>query len=126
MACAATGGVVGVTGVGLFLGPGGASVEHLVEHIDHMVSLVGPEHVGIGMDSILEAEASGSGIPHNPDYWPERQYSGGSLSSSTYVPPEAFPRVTEKLLERGYREWDVRAILGENFLRIASQVWQRT
>ena len=125
VACAATGGVVGVTGVGLFLGPEGAAVEHLVEHIDHMVSLVGPEHVGIGMDSVLEAEESGSDIPHNPEYWPERQYSGGGLSSSSYIPPEAFPQVTAKLLERGYKDWDVRAILGENFLRIASQVWQR-
>ena len=32
-------------------GPEGATVEHLVEHIDHMVTLVGPEHVGIGLDS---------------------------------------------------------------------------
>ena len=85
------------------------TVEHLVEHIDHMVSLVGPEHVGIGMDSVLEAEESGSGIPHNPEYWPERQYSGGGLPSSSYIPPEAFPQVTEKLLERGYKDWDVRA-----------------
>ncbi len=41
-ACAATGGVIGVTGVGRFMGPKGPVVEHLVEHIDHMVELRRP------------------------------------------------------------------------------------
>ena len=57
--------------------------------------------------------------------WPERQYPAENLSNSGYIPPEALPQVTEKLLERGYKDWNVRAILGENFLRIASRVWQR-
>ena len=125
LACAATGGVVGVTGVGCFLGPEGATVAHLVEHIDHMVSLVGPEHVGIGLDAVLEDEEPVSDLSHHRDYWPESQYPSENLSSSGYIPPEALPQVTEKLLERGYKDWDVRAILGENFLRIASRVWQR-
>ena len=120
-ACAARGGVVGVTGVGRFLGATGATVEHLVEHIDYMVNLVGPQHVGIGMDSVLACQPQGAHFAEHRAYWPVAQYPE---MGSGYVPPEAYPAVTQALLERGYDEDSTRAILGENFLRIAAQVWK--
>ena len=122
-ACAATGGVVGVTGVGIFLGPKGPTVEHLVEHIDHMVELVGADHVGFGMDSVLHVHKPNQPptSTRNRDYWPERQYPD---SGTGYVPPEEAPRLTQALLDRGYGEADIRGILGENFLRVATAVWK--
>ena len=120
-ACAATGGVVGVTGVGRFLGPDGPTIGHLVEHIDYMVNLIGPEHVGFGMDSVLHVHKPGSTFKRNRDYWPESQYPDGG---SGYISPEDLPRLTQALLDRGYGEDAVRAILGGNFLRVASQVWK--
>ena len=120
-ACAATGGVIGVTGVGRFLGPRGPVIEHLVEHIDYMVRLVGPAHVGLGMDSVLDAKPPGEPFGGSRAYWPEAQYPD---SGSGYAAPEVFPRLTQALLERGYAEADVRGILGENFLRVASRVWK--
>lgn len=120
-ACAATGGVIGVTGVGIFLGPKGPTVEHLVEHIDHMVDLVGPEHVGFGMDSVFHANTPHQPFTRSRDYWPERQYPD---SGTGYVPPEAAPRLTQALLDRGYGDHDIRGILGENFLRVAKIVWK--
>ena len=119
-ACAATGGVIGVTGVGIFLGPRGPEVDHLVEHIDHMVELVGAEHVGVGMDSVLESAEPGGPFTRDRDYWPESQYPD---SGTGYVPPEAMPKLTQALLDRGYGEDAVRGILGGNFLRIAEAVW---
>lgn len=120
-ACAATGGVIGVTGVGIFLGPKGPTVEHLVEHIDHMVALVGAEHVGFGMDSVLHAHKAHQPFTRSREYWPERQYPD---SGTGYVPPEEAPRLTQALLDRGYGEQDVRGILGENFKRVAQTVWK--
>jgi membrane dipeptidase len=119
--CAATGGVIGVTGVGRFLGPRGPAVEHLVEHIDYMVELVGPEHVGLGMDSVLEQRPAGQPFRGSRTYWPERQYPD---SGSGFVDPEAWPRLTQALLDRGYDEAAIRGILGENFLRVAGRVWK--
>src|SRR5690242_6273405 len=120
-ACAATGGVIGVTGVGIFLGPKGPTVEHLVEHIDHMVELVGADHVGFGMDSVLHAHKPNQPFTRSREYWPARQYPD---SGTGYVPPEAAPRLTQALLDRGYGEADIRGILGGNFLRVAQTVWK--
>ena len=97
--CAATGGVIAVTGVGRFLGPRGPVVEHLVEHIDYMVELVGPAHVGLGMDSVLQQKPPGSPFTGNRAYWPERQYpdSGSGLRRSgglaAHHPGAARPRL---------------------------------
>ncbi len=121
-ACAATGGVVGVAGVGRFLGPNGPTIAHLVEHIDYMVEKIGPEHVGIGMDTVFKKDDFGGFLEKHRDYWPVRQYAPGAKIG--YIPPDDFPKVTQALLDRGYDETAIRGILGGNFLRIASQVWK--
>ena len=57
-ACAATGGVVGINGVGIFLGANDARPETFVRHVDYVAQLVGPEHVGLGLDFMFDmAEA---------------------------------------------------------------------
>tara|TARA_B100000929_G_scaffold222872_1_gene179251 strand:+ start:492 stop:1511 length:1020 start_codon:yes stop_codon:yes gene_type:complete len=120
-AAAESGGFVGVTGVGKFLGPNGSTVEHLIDHIDHMVGLVGPEHVAISMDSILNKKGSDAPFAQQRDYWPETQYPDDGIGG--YIAPEDFPQVTQGLLARGYKEQQVRGILGENYLRLATEIW---
>jgi len=120
-ACAATGGVIGVTGVGRFLGAKGGVIAHVVEHIDHMVQLVGPAHVGFGMDSVLDGAPQGLPFTGTREYWPEHQYPD---SGTGCVAPEEAPRLTQALLDRGYAEDDIRGILGGNFLRLATAIWR--
>ena len=86
-----------------------------------MVEPVGPGYVGIGMDSVLKSRPSGGNYFKRREYWPESQYSD---AGSGYVPPEAFPQVTQALLDRGDKDSHVRGILGGNFLRVAGQVWR--
>jgi membrane dipeptidase len=122
-AVAATGGVIGVNGVGFFLGDGPATAEALVAHIDYMVKLVGPEHVGIGLDYDPPNNVPGVDKPTSDKYWPARQYPGGI--QTTFLPPSVLPQVARQLRSRGYKEQAVRDIMGGNFMRVASQVWAK-
>lgn len=56
-ACAATGGVVGINGVGIFLGENDASTEAVVRAVDYAVDLIGAEHVGVGLDYVRPGRA---------------------------------------------------------------------
>ncbi len=120
-ACAASGGLIGVTGVGLFIGPQGAKVEDLVRHVDHFVELVGPEHVGIGLDIVLRVSNLTEILGDKRLYWPATQYPP---EGTDFIMPEAYPTLTELLLARGYSEGDVRGIIGGNFLRLAEKIWK--
>lgn len=71
------------------------SVDLVVDHIDHIVKLIGVDHVGIGAD-FDGAESFPQGIDSVAD----------------------FPKVTAALLKRGYSEGDIHKILGGNFVRL--------
>jgi membrane dipeptidase len=70
----------------------------IIEHIDHAVKVAGIDHVGLGSDF------DGANMPY------------GMEDASM------LPKITEVLLEKGYSEGDVRKILGENTLRLMSDV----
>ncbi len=74
------------------------SWEKIIDHIDHAVKLVGPDHVGLGSDF------DGANMPFGME-------SAADL-----------PKITDALLKKGYSEADIRKILGENTLRVMEQV----
>lgn len=74
------------------------SWEKIIDHIDHVVKLVGADHVGLGSDF------DGADMPE------------GMEDCSK------LPKITEALLRKGYSESDIRKILGENTLRVMEQV----
>ena len=124
-ACAASGGVVGVTGVGIFMSQAGddISAETIANHVRHVADLVGPEHVGFGLDYVTNTdalvtilEASSDRFPSdNPSYRkPEFHFAG----------PEVIVEVAEVLLRDNYPEAAVRGVLGDNFVRVCRQVWR--
>ena len=122
-ACAAIGGVVGVNGIGLFLGEDDIRTPTLADHVEYLFDLIGPDHVGIGLDYFFEAEVDASfqeALAGNEDYWPREQYPGGALRCAA---PSQLPELAAELLRRGRCEADVRAVLGGNFLRVAERVW---
>jgi len=98
-AMADRGGVIGVNFAPNFIHPVKATVERVVDHIDHIVELVGVDHVGLGSDF--------DGISTTPE----------GLEDVTRM-----PNVTKVLLERGYQPREVKKILGENHLRLFKQV----
>jgi membrane dipeptidase len=70
----------------------------IIEHIDHAVKVAGVEHVGLGSDF------DGANMPFG-------------MEDATKL-----PKITEGLLQKGYSEGDVKKILGENTLRVMSEV----
>jgi membrane dipeptidase len=101
-AIAARGGVVGVAAVPLFLGENSerSSLSTMLDHLDHMVSVMGEDHVGLGtdFDGVGDARVDGLG-------------DAGKL-----------PNLTAGLLERGYSHEAIGNVLGGNFLRVLRQV----
>jgi len=77
-----------------------AQLSDVVKHIDHVVELVGIDHVGLGSDF----EGVGDSLPVGL-----KDVSG-------------YPNLIRALLERGYDEGDIRKICGENLLRVWSEV----
>jgi membrane dipeptidase len=119
-ACARTGGVIGINGIGIFLGNNDVRTDTIVQHVDYVASLVGPEHVGIGLDYVYDQRELQDYVSSHPETYPPDQYPAGIRM----IGPEQIPDIAARLLERGYAVSDVRKILGENHLRVAGQVWK--
>jgi len=73
------------------------SWERIVEHIDHVVKLVGPDYVGLGSD-----------------------FDGATMPDGL-EDCSKLPKITEALMRKGYKDEDVRKILGGNLLRVMEQ-----
>lgn len=67
----------------------------LVDHIDHIVKVAGIDSVGLGSD-----------------------FDGVDALPEGITGVDSYPKITEELLRRGYKDEDVLKVLGENFLRV--------
>ena len=128
VACAATGGVIGVNGIGVFLGQDDISSTNMANHILYYVNLIGAEHVGIGIDYELsnihnmdkDIETLDATLADNPDFWPPEQYPGGAVRCAN---PSQIQEITGVLLSKGLKPEEVKGILGGNFRRVAEIIW---
>jgi len=120
-ACAETDGVVGINGIGMFLGENDIRTKTIVRHIDYAVQLIGARHVGIGLDYVFDQEELKEVLRTQQHMFPAGK---GYDAGIGIVEPERIPKITEALLKLGYPEYDVEAILGGNFLRVAEVVWK--
>lgn len=105
------------------------TIEDYLDHIDHIVKLVGPDFVGIGVD-----------YPHHystPEWgqYMEKAYSTAYTISKAQIAlrgmtakdldsVELYPNITRGLVARGYSDADIEKILGGNFMRIFKAVWK--
>ena len=79
--------------------PDVGSVKSVVDHIEYIADLVGVEHAGIGSD-----------------------FDGMSITPAGLEDVSCYPNLTAELLERGWAEPEVRAVLGGNALRALAAV----
>jgi membrane dipeptidase len=124
-ACADSGGVVGINGVGSFLGKvdGRDDIRSATyaRHVDHVVQLVGPKHVSIALDYVFDMSELAAYLQRMKHTFPPEM---GYTAEPAFVAPEQLPEIVGTLLSWGYREADLADILGGNLMRIARQVWK--
>lgn len=120
-ACAQTGGVLGVNGVGSFMGePKAVKVDALIRQIDYISELVGPEYVALGLDYMTPLHCESLVESYNGD----TSKVGLPALPWEFFNPADTPLLLSELLARGYSQDQVRGVMGENFLRVAAAVWR--
>ncbi|MGO1297150.1 MAG: dipeptidase [Vibrio sp.] len=119
------GGFVGVTMFAPFLKNGiHSTVDDYVEAISYIYNLVGEDQIGIGTDF-----TQGQGQPFFEWLTHDKGYARRLTNFGEIINPEGirtlgdFPNLTEALLRHGFKEPQVRKIMGENWLRVLGEVW---
>jgi membrane dipeptidase len=120
LACASTGGVVNVNGIGIFLGENDNSTSAFVRHVEHIASLAGPDHVGMGLDYVFDVSELEDIAATRPALF--------GLPPGTHgfamIEPERIADIVETLLRLGWSDAHVAGLLGSNNLRVAETVWK--
>jgi membrane dipeptidase len=125
-AMAAKGGVMGVTAVRNFVrNEEPTTIEHYVDHVDHIAKLVGIEFAGIGTDADLKGyDALPEEIYKNLKASYKDSYSfRDKIDIEGLDHPKKMYDLTEALIRRGYSDDNIRGVLGENFKRVLSDIW---
>ncbi len=122
------GGVLGVVGVPGTLIPGAseASVKDFVNAIDRAVNLMGIDHVGFALDQVTAL--SDSEFFTSPD-WPPEAVAAVSVTDWPWTDSFAgmenqsgYPNLTRGLVAKGYKDDDIRKIMGGNMMRLIKEV----
>jgi membrane dipeptidase len=109
---ARSGGVMGITVVRAFVSPQRRpTLDHLLDHFDHVAKLAGAEHVGLGSDIDVAAVDPATGRL-NPFY-----------DIVGLDPVARVFQIADGLLGRGWSETAVRQALGGNFERALGAIW---
>jgi len=138
--CAATGGCIGVSAypVTLYNGDKFPSIDEYVDCIEYYCNLVGVDHVGIGMDTTATEGAYprweiayfnkvvrrtvGEDAVTYKSLANNRGYLAYKLEGLICL--ANFVKLIDHMLKRGFREPDIKKILGENWLRVFRDTWK--
>ncbi|GGJ36467.1 dipeptidase [Sphingopyxis bauzanensis] len=125
-AMAAKGGVMGITGVRNFVSKTDpTTIVNYADHIEHVIKLVGIDHVGIGTDADLYGYDDTSPEMNKmlrgayKDSYAFRE----KIDIDGFDHPLKMFDLTEELIRRGYSDANIRAVLGGNFQRLLTATW---
>ncbi|MGH7464548.1 MAG: dipeptidase, partial [Longimicrobiales bacterium] len=120
------GSVMGITGVRMFVkADEPTTIEHMLDHYDHVARLIGPDHVGVGSDIDLFGYDA---MPAEANQRLRAGYKGSygfrdRIDIEGVDHPKRMYDLTEGLIRRKYTDAQISGILGGNFKRVLSQVW---
>lgn len=125
-ALAAKDGVMGITGVRMFVRTTEpTNVGHIADHIDHVARLVGIEHVGIGSDADLNGydDMPADQYAELKALYTARYAFRERIDTDGYDHPRKIYDLTEELVRRRHSDGDIALILGGNFRRLLGAAW---
>ncbi len=126
-ACAATDGVVCVSGVSFFLGNDAPTVHDVARHAAYVADLVGVRHVGVGLDISFRQAELNENPPgdYDPSYWwPRSAGYDRAIMKASYTPVQSWRQLPEALRRVGMSADDAALVMGGNMARVAQQVWR--
>ena len=125
-ACAATGGVVCISGVSRFLGVEQPTADDIARHMAYVAERVGVQHVGLGLDIGFGEPGLNDDPPPPFDaayWWPLAEGYGDGIRQMRYAPLDTWRQMPDALRRMGMGTDDIDAMLGGNMARVARQVW---
>ena len=101
------------------------NLDHFIAHFEHVIDLIGPEHVGIGTDWGTELPSSLIGAMNEEmarfGFRAEHRIDWGATLGG-YETWQQWPNITRALVARGYSDEQIAGFLGGNFLRVFQEV----
>ena len=123
---AASGGVMGITGVRMFVKTEEpTTIEDVLNHFDHVKKLIGSEHLGVGSDIDLDGYDD---MPPELNKSLRAGYKGSygfreKIDIEGLDHPKRMFDLTDGLIRRKYSDDEILGVLGGNFRRVLSEIW---
>ncbi len=121
-----SGGVIGITGVRMFVKVDEpTTIEHVLDHFDHVRKLIGAQHLGVGSDIDLYGYDK---MPAESNKQLRAGYKGSyafreKIDVEGLDHPKRMFDLTEGLVRRKYSDAEIEGVLGGNFARVLKQIW---
>lgn len=128
-------GVMGIVTVPFFVNnPWQSTLDDVLNHVEHVINLVGINYVGIATDhgTVFPKRLSDEmnkelldttrGVPSG--FRPEHQVDFNETGPKGMQNWTEWPNITRGLVSRGYSDQDIKKVLGENWIRLFKKVWK--
>ena len=108
------------------------TLEHVLDHVDHVARLVGIEHVGVGSDLDVVGNPNAVNVPPggrrpqdqpNFDRYQYHEGEGGRITIAALDHPKRMYDLAEGLIARRHSDADISRVLGGNWQRVLSRIW---
>src|SRR5687768_1926872 len=126
LAVGKAGSVMGITAVRMFVkNDEPTTIEHALDHFDHVKKLIGPEHLGVGSDIDLDGYDD---MPPELNKQLRAGYKGSygfreKIDIEGIDHPKRMFDLTEGMIRRKYSDAEIEGVLGGNFIRALSEIW---
>jgi membrane dipeptidase len=129
---AKTGGVMGINYIRFMdRGEEPVTIDHVLDHFDYVAKLVGVAHLAVGSDLDVLGNPNALGGSFNPrtqtnfSRYLYHEDLDGAITVKGLNHPKRMFDLTEGLIRRGYKDDDIKAILGGNAIRALGEAWLR-